>query len=166
MIFRPKYIIEYFFSSILILVIICSCDSKKLAQIPTTKVVSADFNSIYTEILSKNCVQCHEPEGSATVNNFVQLDFSTASSAYQTLTTETSTGVAANTNGQCFGVPLIVKSSPTESYMLATLSTQYNHTNFYKTDCSPYLPDAHGATVSASDLDAIVKWIQDGALNN
>jgi len=149
------------FSLLAFLVLITRCDSKKSTG---TGAVSSTLSSIYTNVLSRNCVQCHEPGASATVNNSTQVDFSSPSSAYQTLTSLTSTGIS--TGSQCSNVPLVSIGHPEQSYLLATLSSDYFHTDFYQNGCTPYSPDAHGATLSSTELHAIVEWIQNGASNN
>jgi len=146
-----------------LLLLITRCDSSKSSK---TSNVTSNFTSIYTHVLSKNCVQCHEPQGSATINNSTQIDFSTQAVAYQTLTSLTSTGVSANLNSQCSGVPLVSMGHADQSYVLATLSATYFHADFYKSGCTPYSPSGHGATLSSTETQAIVEWIQNGAINN
>jgi len=145
-------------------VLLTRCGSKNN---PTTvSGVQPTFSSLYSNVFSKNCIQCHEPQGSATVNNGTTLDFSTQGMAYTTLTSGTSVGSFSNNNGECHSVPFIVSSQPTSSYMLATLISDYTHSDFYNVGCTPYSPSAHGATLDSADETALVQWIQNGALNN
>jgi hypothetical protein len=135
-------------------------------QDATSSGVDPTFNSLYTRVLSKNCVGCHQPAGSATQDSETQIDFTTKALAYSTLTGGNSTGISANINNQCSNVPLVSPSHPENSYLLATLATDYHHDNFYNAGCTPYSPSAHGATIGTAEKNAIVEWIKAGALNN
>lgn len=149
---------------ILTTILLTRCGSK---DNPTTSSgVQPTFSSLYSNVFSKNCIQCHEPQGSATVTYGTNIDFSTQGIAYTTLTSGTSVGSISNTSGQCHSVPLIEPNQPTSSYMLATLFSDYTHSDFYKIGCTPYSPSAHGATLDSADEAALVQWIQNGALNN
>lgn len=143
--------------------LLTNCGSKNNSN---TSGIQPTFTSIYTNILSKNCVQCHEPQGSATQVSGTQIDFSNKSSAYQTLTSGTTSGDTAILSGQCTNVPLVHASHPESSYLMATLATDYHHSDFYKPGCTPYSPSGHGATIDSTEKDAIVDWIKNGALNN
>ncbi len=141
------------------------CADKSNSPSPTQNV-EPTFSSLYTHVLSKNCVGCHEPQGSATINANTTLNFTSLSLAYQTLTQGTSVGLAANISAECSNVPLIVGGEPLSSYLLATLFIDYFKTDFYKQGCTPHSPSAHGATVNSNEKSAFVQWIQNGALNN
>ena len=158
---KNKEIILYF--AAIILLILPSCDSNKTTS---NKDIQNTFSSIYINVLSKNCVACHEPQGSATLNSQTTIDFSSKNLSYQSLVNGTSVGFSANISGQCNNVPLVSPHTPNDSYLLATLSSNYNHSNFYKNGCSPYSPNAHAATISSDEFSALVSWIQNGALNN
>lgn len=132
----------------------------------TSTETAPNFSSIYTNVLSKNCVQCHEPSGSATINNGTRIDFTNKAIAYQTLTSYTSSGYSANLSNQCTSVYLVVPGAPTNSYLLATLSESYHRANFMVANCTPYSPNAHGASLNSTDLNAMVQWITSGALND
>lgn len=150
-----------FFFALVSLLFLTHCGSKQ-----DSSEVAARFSSIYTRVLNQNCVQCHEPQGSATVNNSTLIDFSSQALAYQTLTTLTSTGLSANINNQCSGVPLVTVGYPEGSYLLATLFSDYHHTDFVKSGCTPYPSNIHGVTLSTSEKQAIVEWVRSGAVNN
>jgi hypothetical protein len=139
------------------------CDKKSLS--PTGSSVSPTFSSLYDNVFSKNCVQCHSPGGSGPTAG-VQIDFSSKSQGYSTLRTATVAGDSGVLNGNCTTVSIISAGNPNSSYLLATLSTDYNHSDFGKTGCLPYSPSTHGATVSSSELSAMVQWINNGAAND
>ncbi len=143
-------------------IILTHCNPKDSLK---TSNIQPSFSSIYENVLSKNCVGCHEPQGMGTVQG-AQIDFSSKAIAYQTLTSSYSSGTASNSSGQCSSVPLVSAGHPESSYMLATLFTDYHHSNFGINGCTPHSPSAHGATVDSSEKDAIVNWIQNGAQNN
>ncbi len=131
----------------------------------TSTTLEATFTSLYNNVLSKNCVGCHQPGGSG-FNAGALIDFSTHATSYSTLINRSTSGDTAVLNGQCSNVPLVLSGQPSSSYLLATLFTDYNHSDFYKTGCTPYSPSGHGATVGTSEKDAFVQWIQGGALDN
>lgn len=123
------------------------------------------FTDIYTNTISTGCVQCHQPGGTATADNNVQLDFTSQASAFSGLTSE-------NVNGsisapKCPSVPLVVSADPTDSYLMGTLFPDYyKDSNFDNSaNCAPY---QHGGQVnlSADEKNSILLWIQNGIPNN
>ncbi len=147
---------------LIVIVFINNCGSNKESL---NTDIQPQFSSIYTNILSKNCVGCHSPGGSG-FNSGAQIDFSTVSSAYSTLVSGLVHGNSANLGGQCNNVYLVQAGLPNASYLLATLFNDYYHINFVQSGCDPYPPSGHAASVGDDEKKALVGWINAGAQNN
>ena len=139
-------------------VVLANC-GKETAPTTTT----GTFGGIYTNTFSKACVECHVPTGPATVSNGAQFDVTTQATAYATLHGATVAGLT--TKGICPSVNLVVASSAATSYLVGTLFSDYAKSGFGGvTGCTPY--NGHSVSLSTSEKDAIISWIQAGALNN
>lgn len=142
--------------------LLTQCNPKKDLDVTG---VQGTFSSIYTNVLSKNCVGCHSPGGAGPTAGS-DLDFSNQSTSYQSLKNGSVKGYSANGSGQCNNVYLVQSGQPQSSYLLATLYSDYYKTDFVRAGCDPYQPSGHGATVGADEKNAMVKWIQNGAAND
>jgi hypothetical protein len=115
--------------------------------------------------LKTACIECHVPTGAATVNNGVQLDFSTQALAYQTLTAKKVTG--STSSGICPNVSIVTAGDPTKSYLAAVLFAKYNATNFAGVSgCSPYSVHLQDQNISDAEQTSIINWITNGAKND
>lgn len=121
--------------------------------------VSPTFTSLYTNVFgSLTCVNCHQPGGSAYTDGVNTLDFTSSSAAYNGLL---ATVQSPSNPSQCGSVKRVLSGSPTSSYLLGTLFSDYNIDDFAgSSGCRPY---AHTINLGASTKNAIVQWIQNGA---
>lgn len=131
----------------------------------TTTPTSGTFASVYSILLSNNCNECHIPTGAATTNNHVTLNFTSATTAYTTLTQNSVTG--ASSTGTCGTVKIVSAGSLSKSYLIGVLVQSYNISNFAGvTGCTPYSTHLQDTHLSSSDQTSLTTWIQNGALNN
>ncbi len=134
------------------------------SQSNDTPTTTASFASIYTTVLATACIQCHVPGQPVYVNSHVHLDFTSASTAYSTLTGNSVAGTSST--GTCGGIR-IVSGVATTSYLAGVLFADYHIANFAGVGgCTPYANHLSDQNISASQEQAIVTWINGGAQNN
>lgn len=128
-----------------------------------------EFDTTYTNYLSK-CAGCHAPDapgkGSDTEKN---LDFTTAETARQTLSTGKAAGLVGNPAG-CNGVPFVVAGKPEQSLIIAVLDQDArklfdlpSHPNC-DNDAITDMALKVGGAPEATDLAALKTWITSLAL--
>lgn len=123
------------------------------------------FTAVYNQTLKTACIECHVPSGAATVDSHVDLDFSSASAAYTSLTTQYATG--DSTPASCTTVKVVDPGYPQNSYLAGVLLSSYNTNDFAgKTGCQPYTAHLIDQHLSADEQSSLISWIQGGALNN
>jgi len=124
----------------------------------------ATFTQAYSQVLGQaNCVSCHQPGGSAMINNGVQLDFSTQTSAYNTLMNNFVTA----TDRTCANVRIVVPNNAPVSYLATVLFPSYYQQNdFVVAGCTPYSGHETTFSFSTSDVNVVIGWINAGAPNN
>jgi hypothetical protein len=130
----------------------------------------AHFSSLYSNYLN-NCSQCHAPGAvGATSSTEKSLDFSTAATAYSTLTGK-ATGLSGNQQA-CNGVPFIVSGKPGSSLLVAVLDSgtrsafDYSGTPGCDNNAISDMAFKTGKTPSAAFIAALKTWIQNGAAND
>ncbi len=149
-----------FLGLVLSTVLLANCAKQ---QQPTS--IAPTFTNVYNNTLKSACVTCHDPSGAATVQNGVQLDFSTQATAYSTLTTKNVTGQTSS--GICPGVHIVSAGNPATSYLAAVLFASYAKANFGGvTGCTPYSVHLQDQHLSSDEQATIIGWIQNGTLNN
>jgi hypothetical protein len=145
-----------FFGAALVLFVLSLADC---GQNPlSTEPASGTFGSVYQTIRTANCVVCHVVGNSA---SYGDLDFTSQTTAFTTLTTKKVTGPASV--GQCGTFNLVVAGSPATSYFAAVLFTDY--ASGYGS-CVPYSLHHTDQNITADEQASFVAWIQNGALNN
>ncbi len=125
------------------------------------------FTAIYKNTIegSAECISCHSPTGSATALDGVQLDFSTQSQAYLTLTSKKVNGATAR--GTCGSVSIVSSGSPESSYLMGILFSDYGTNDFAGVSgCLPVTTHYSILNLTSSEKTAISQWISEGALNN
>jgi len=133
------------------------------ASLPNPNAQSGTFGSVYNMIYSKGCIECHKPGGLATVDNNVQLDFSSQSNAYGTLLAGGVHG--ATSTGTCSAVSLVNTTTPAYSYILAEVVPGYSQANFGGVaNCTPWA--GHTAALTSAEQTSLLTGIQNGAQNN
>ncbi len=126
--------------------------------------VTASFASIYTNVLSTACIQCHVP-GTPATNSGVTLDFRSAASAFSTLRSSTASG--GSSVGTCGTVPIITAGAANQSYLAGVLFADYHTANFAgHNGCTPYATHLQNQNLNSNEEVAIVGWINTGAANN
>ena len=132
----------------------------KLTEGTTT---SGTFSDVYTKTLNNDCIQCHD---GADTNQFGNLDFSSQTKAYESLTSGTVSGPSSG--NICAGVKLVDAGVPASSYLLATLFTDYTASSNYAgvATCIPYNAHALLDALSSSKKASLVAWVTSGALND
>lgn len=148
---------------IFILTLVCS----NCGKTPESGTTSGTFSDVYTKtIKGSSCVECHSPTGMAKLNYGVQLDFTSQSTSYSTLTNN-NVVTASDMTGTCGSAKLIVSGSPSTSYFAAVLISQYNVSNFGGiSGCTPYRTHLSDLNISAAEQTSITDWITNGAQNN
>jgi hypothetical protein len=139
--------------------VLCRCGSKTEE---TTS--SGTFSNVYSVTLKTACIQCHVPAGSATAAG-VTLDFSTQTTAYQTLTASVVSG--GSTKNTCANISIVSAKNASKSYLAGVLFSSYNTSNFAGvTGCVPYSAHLTDQNISSDEQTSIINWINNGALNN
>ena len=128
---------------------------------PDTTAVSPTLTSLYSNVFSQNCIVCHVPGGAS---NGSTLDFSSITTAYQTLLSAHVSGTS--TAGACASVRIVTPSHPETSYLEAVLDASYAKANFVQTGCTPYAVHLQNTNLSSAELSALSAWISNGAANN
>ena len=130
----------------------------------------AHFSSLYSNYLN-NCAQCHAPGAvGATSTTEKSLDFSTAATAYSTLTGK-ATGLSGNQQA-CNGVPFVVSGKPGSSLLVATIDSatrsafDYTATPTCDNNAISDMAFKTGKAPSAALIAALKTWIQNGAAND
>ena len=133
--------------------------------------VEPKFSSLYDNYF-KNCKQCHAPGAAgATSSTEKSLDFSSASSAYATLSQGKATGLTGNQTG-CNGVAFVVKGDPAHSLAVAVLDegtrSAFDLAGNPGCDTSSISDMAFkvNQVPSAAVLAALKSWISAGAAND
>ena len=129
--------------------------------------VTANFSSLYSDYLS-SCKQCHAPNAPGRTSDIeTSLDFSTAATAYSTLS-----GSAAGLSGNqqaCNGVHFLVAGHPEQSLLVASLDAT-TRAAFSSGSCNQDgVTDETvkaGGAPSDAFITALKQWITDGAQNN
>ncbi|MBI5139028.1 hypothetical protein HZA26_00220 [Candidatus Nomurabacteria bacterium] len=135
-------------------------------KVPAPSTTTGTFTDVYNTIKTANCMECHSPTGAAKVNSGVQLDFSTQTTSYSTLTNN-HVVTATDIIGTCGTAKLVIAGSPDTSYLAAVLISKYNVTNFAGIlGCTPYTVHLTDQHITDSDQSSIIDWIKNGALNN
>ncbi len=127
------------------------------------------MTNIYSHVFSTQCVSCHTPGKSPYEDGLSQLDFSTAASAYASLTSSSTGRVSGAASGLgCQNILYVNSASPTTSYLMAVLSDDYATNNFAgMAGCIPLNSHRTGlVNLCSSDVSAISQWILNGAVNN
>ena len=133
--------------------------------------VQPHFASLYGDYFS-NCAQCHSPSGPGRQPGTTEtsLDFSTAATAYATLTGKAA-GLSGNSAG-CNGVPFIAKGKPGSSVLLAVVDASTRKsldlTGYASCDATAItdMTLKVGKAPSAAFVTALRTWIQNGAAND
>jgi hypothetical protein len=134
-------------------------------QTTTTGPASGTFSAVYTNTLSQACIQCHVPTGAVYTVNQVPLDFTSQTTAYNTLTANKVKGQSSV--GICGDVDIVKASHPELSYLAAVLFSDYSTSDFGgETGCTPYSVHHQDQHLSADEKTSLIKWITNGALNN
>ncbi|MCB0342207.1 MAG: c-type cytochrome [Pseudobdellovibrionaceae bacterium] len=126
--------------------------------------VEPTFSSLYSKLFSTECASCHQPGGSGYVAG-APLDFSSTSTGYFSLFQ--SVGGASN-SGTCGSLSNVAAGSPSQSYLMGVVSSQYYEDNFGGVSgCTPINTHINGVVnLSTSEQAALEQWIQSGAANN
>jgi hypothetical protein len=125
---------------------------------------SGTFTNVYVNTLNTACIQCHVPGGSAFAAG-ATIDFTTQTTAYQTLTT--SFVSATDVKATCGAVKIVAANDPADSYLAGVLfKTYYKSSNFGVPGCSPYNAHLSDQNLSSAEQTSIITWIQTGAPNN
>ena len=123
------------------------------------------FTAVYTNTLKSACIECHVPTGSATRDNKCTIDFTSQTTAFNTLTTGLVVGTVSK--GTCGTMSLVTALNPSKSYLTGVLFSDYVSQNFGGvTGCTPYPLSVHNQNLSADEKSSMLKWITDGAKNN
>jgi hypothetical protein len=131
----------------------------------STESTSGTFTQVYTNTLSRACIECHKPGTAATDQDGVTLNFSTQATAFSTLLESTVRG--ASSTGTCGSVKIVTAGSVENSYLAGVLFTDYHKDNFAGVSgCTPYAVHLQNQNLSASEKTTILDWIRNGALNN
>lgn len=128
----------------------------------TDNAVSATYSSLYSNVFSQSCVQCHQPGGSAEGNG-AEVDFSSQSRGYSSLTTGTVKGVEAGSN--CSGINIVSEGSATTSYMVGLLVSSENG-RVYGSNCTAIRTHIEANYLSSEAANALIQWVNEGAQNN
>lgn len=123
---------------------------------------AGSFGDVYQNVIvSANCAaQCHVPGGTATSAG-AQIDFTSQTTSYDTLTTK-SVGGASSVG--CGAVKIVKSGDPSKSYLAAVLISTYNTTTV---GCTPLNTHITGiANLSETQKSSIVTWITNGAKND
>ena len=121
-----------------------------------TTSTDATFSSIYTKILSVNCVTCHTTGGGS--SGVSDLDFSSQTNAYNDLMG------TVKKQSTCTSLRRVEPSTPSRSYVLALLIDDYNKDNFAGvTNCKPPVEHITNTRLNSTDKLAIIDWISAGA---
>jgi hypothetical protein len=156
--FKKSFIIQLLLTLSLLLVL-CRC-----GQAPQETYTSGTFAHVYNVTLKTACIQCHVPGGSATTAG-VTLDFSTQTTAYQSLTTSVVSG--GSTKNTCPNISIVLSKDANKSYLAGVLFDSYHTSNFAGvTGCTPYSAHLTDQSLSSDEQTSIVNWINNGALNN
>jgi hypothetical protein len=133
--------------------------------------MTASWSSLYTSYL-QDCKSCHAPNASGrTGDTETTLDFSSAGSAYATVTTGKAAGLVGNQSA-CNSVPFIVSGHPEQSLLVASIDfatrTTYASTTAPTCDSTAVTDQTakQGMVPPAGYVSALKQWITDGAPNN
>jgi hypothetical protein len=134
---------------------------------PPDAGVQATFSSLYSSYLNQ-CANCHTPTAPGRTSDTEKtLDFTTAATAYTTLTTGKASGLVGNQTA-CNGVAFI-SAPPAPSLLLAVLD-QPTRSTFAVGSCdSTAVTDQTvklGSAPSADFITALKTWLAAGAPNN
>jgi hypothetical protein len=131
--------------------------------------VEPKWSSLYSSYL-QNCKSCHAPNapGHATSDTFTVLDFSTASTAFNSVT-KNADGLQ-DTFAACNGVPFVVSGHPEQSLLVAALD-QPTRQSFTSGGCTGDTISDQPVKMSGTPMpdgfsDALKTWITNGAQNN
>jgi len=148
------------------------CESaNNLADAVGGGAVQPKFSSLYGDFFS-NCSGCHAPDAPGKTSNVEPtLNFSSASTAYSTLTTGSATGLQGNAAG-CNGTPFLTKGQPGKSLVVAVLDAPTRqafddsaHPNCDQSAISDMTVKV-GSQPSGAFVSSLKQWITDGAPNN
>lgn len=128
---------------------------------PATSEESANFTSIYNTVLSGTCVNCHFPGGSAWQSG-VTLDLSNMDNAYNDLLNRAVQNVS--NPSQCMNVRRVQPGSPTTSFLMGVLFSDYNRNNFANVSgCQPSVAHLSYVNLSSTEKGNLATWINNGA---
>ncbi len=154
-----------FFNVVLFFIIaalINRCGGKSTTD--STSKPASSFSSIYSNSLQPQCNSCHSPGHTVFDNSKVLLDFSTLAAAYASISAKNSTSPSA---ASCSGIPYAKSKDPANSYLTIVLVKSYNVTGAGgKGSCAPYNAHLSANLLQQSEIDNVVAWINEGALNN
>ncbi len=136
---------------------------------PTT--VSATFTSLYGDYFS-NCKSCHAPGAPGRTSDTEQnLDFTSKTTAYSTITTKMAAGLVGNP-ADCNGVPFVASGVPGKSLILAVVDQPTRnvfddpaHPKCDMDTISDETAKVHSQP-SAAFVASLKQWITDGTPNN
>lgn len=132
----------------------------------TAIALAPTYSSLYANVFSKRCAECHRPGGSANSAG-AQLDFSSAASGYSTMVNQSVSGI---TSASVCSSAKIVVGNVNSSYILATFFSGYGlGSNNWGgiAGCTPYDHTAFQTSVpSGAEKSALIQWISSGAANN
>lgn len=128
---------------------------------PATSEESANFASIYNTVLSGTCLNCHFPGGSAWQAG-VTLDLSNMDNAYNDLLNRAVQNVS--NPSQCMNVRRVQPGSPTTSFLMGVLFSDYNRNNFANVSgCQPSVAHLSYVSLSSAEKGNLATWINNGA---
>ncbi len=126
--------------------------------------VEAKFSSIYSNVIA-SCAKCHVPGNDAYVTWANNLDLSSQSAAYTSLTSAASLPAK---KPSCDTTKYVVAGNPATSLLWAVLdNTTREAFSEVVPGCDPIAENLHGyGEISADARASIKQWITEGAQNN
>lgn len=126
--------------------------------------ITSNFSSIYSNLLSTDCMSCHVPGGVATSDG-ANFDLSTEDTAYSTLTSNTFGGTSSS---GCGTVSLVDAGSASTSGLMAILFDDITNSDggFVLISCTPYSVHHSDQNISDEERTAITDWINNGAADD
>lgn len=132
--------------------------------------IEAKFSSLYADYLQE-CKSCHTPTAPGrTADTEKTLDFTSAATAFTTITTGSASGLIGNQK-ECNSVPFIQKGSPNKSLIVASFDADvrrlYDNTTTPKCNAAAISDmTLKAGSPTPAFLTAFKQWVTDGAANN
>lgn len=132
---------------------------------PMSTQLTPTYSSLYANIFSQVCTQCHYPGGSAMLDG-VEVDFSSAATGFTTLTGGTVKGIQGGPG--CSGIRLVKAGAHTESYAIGLLVESESGRDYNPGPevCIPPVFHVEGGFLSLEGAQALIQWVNEGAQNN